>query len=203
MLNYGTRERILKSGKELFLQKGYEQAGLREISKRAGVTTGAFYRNFSDKEELFSELVSPLVESVFSKFKEFEEKNFQNLDSKAQDLNSKINIEGTIEVSLLLFEKKDILELLINCSAGTKYSNFIEQLTLMQDESQKKMNDRIKSENVIAEKRAKVGIHALNHARFSALTEIVLHSENKEELILNAELLAVFFEEGWKKIKSY
>lgn len=202
-MNFGTRERILRCGKELFLEKGFEQASLREISKMAGVTTGAFYRNFSDKEELFSELVDPLVEAVFTKYKEFEEKNFQNSGDNHENLNSKVNIEGTIEVSLFLFENKEILELLINCSGETKYSNFIEQLTLMQDESQKKIKNRTGSKNDIVEKRASIGIHALNHARFSALIEIVLHSDSEEELIINSKLIAIFFEEGWKKIKSY
>lgn len=202
-MNFGTRERILRCGKELFLEKGFEQASLREISKMAGVTTGAFYRNFSDKEELFSELVGPLVEAVFTKYKEFEEKNFQNSGDNHENLNSKVNIEGTIEVSLFLFENKEILDLLINRSGGTKYSNFIEQLTLMQDESQKKMKIRIGAENMVDEDKAKIGIHALNHARFSTLTEIVLHSENKEDLILNAKLVATFFDEGWKRIKDF
>ena len=52
-----THERILKSGLAAFLEEGFEKANLRRICKAAGVTTGAFYKHFKDKEALFSELV--------------------------------------------------------------------------------------------------------------------------------------------------
>ena len=46
------RELLLASGKEEFLTHGYEKASLRTICKKAGFTTGAFYNQFSGKEEL-------------------------------------------------------------------------------------------------------------------------------------------------------
>ena len=49
-----THERILKSGLAAFLEEGFEKANLRRICKAAGVTTGAFYKHFKDKEALFS-----------------------------------------------------------------------------------------------------------------------------------------------------
>ena len=52
-----THERILKSGLAAFLEEGFEKANLRRICKAAGVTTGAFYKHFKDKEALFPELV--------------------------------------------------------------------------------------------------------------------------------------------------
>ena len=44
-----THQKILDSGKKLFLKNGYERTNLRELCKAAGVTTGAFYRHFEDK----------------------------------------------------------------------------------------------------------------------------------------------------------
>ncbi len=58
--NYdGTHERILLSARKFFLEYGYEKANLRELCKDAGITTGAFYRHFKDKDDLFSALVKP------------------------------------------------------------------------------------------------------------------------------------------------
>ena len=45
--------RIMESAKEEFLQKGFLDASLQEICKKAGVTTGALYKRFKGKEELF------------------------------------------------------------------------------------------------------------------------------------------------------
>ena len=47
-----THKKILESGKKLFLENGYERTNLRELCKGAGITTGAFYRHFEDKEAL-------------------------------------------------------------------------------------------------------------------------------------------------------
>ena len=44
-----TREKLLASARQEFLEKGYTQASLRSICKNAGVTTGALYFFFQDK----------------------------------------------------------------------------------------------------------------------------------------------------------
>ena len=38
-----TEENLIRCGREEFLEKGYAGANLRDICKRAGVTTGAFF----------------------------------------------------------------------------------------------------------------------------------------------------------------
>ena len=56
--------RILQSAREEFLSKPYEQVSLREICQKAGVTTGAFYNRYKNKEELFDALVAPTLKTV-------------------------------------------------------------------------------------------------------------------------------------------
>ena len=56
-----THKKILDRGKNIFKTQGFEKANLRAICKSAGVTTGAFYGHFEDKEALFSELVEPVA----------------------------------------------------------------------------------------------------------------------------------------------
>ena len=53
----GTKERLLQSGKEEFLQHGFQNASLRRICANAGVTTGALYFFFRNKEDLFGSIV--------------------------------------------------------------------------------------------------------------------------------------------------
>ena len=40
-----------------FLEKDFQSASLRNIVKKAGVTTGAFYGYYASKESLFESLV--------------------------------------------------------------------------------------------------------------------------------------------------
>jgi AcrR family transcriptional regulator len=48
-----TRAKLVRAGRTLFARKGYAAVGTEEIVRRAGVTRGALYHQFADKEELF------------------------------------------------------------------------------------------------------------------------------------------------------
>ena len=51
-----TRAKLLEAARSLIREKGHEQATLEEIAARAGMTTGAIYGNFKNREELFISL---------------------------------------------------------------------------------------------------------------------------------------------------
>ena len=56
-----SRKEILKAAREEFLEKGYKGASLRSICKKAGVTTGAFYFQFENKEAVLKEILDPIL----------------------------------------------------------------------------------------------------------------------------------------------
>jgi len=56
-----TEARLLKAARQEFLQKGYAKANLRAICKAAGVTTGALYFSFPNKEALLAAILDPLI----------------------------------------------------------------------------------------------------------------------------------------------
>ena len=51
------KERLLHAAAEVFAENGYEKAGVSEIARRAGVTTGAIYSRYSGKAELLIDAV--------------------------------------------------------------------------------------------------------------------------------------------------
>jgi AcrR family transcriptional regulator len=59
-----TREKILVSARDLFAEKGYERATIRDIAAAAGMSTGAVFASFSDKSELFQEILSTRIETL-------------------------------------------------------------------------------------------------------------------------------------------
>ena len=48
-----TRTKLLEAARDLIREKGYEHATLDAIAERAGMTTGAIYGNFRNRDELF------------------------------------------------------------------------------------------------------------------------------------------------------
>lgn len=48
-----TRAKLLEAARSLVREKGYEQTTLENIAERAGMTTGAIYGNFRNRNELF------------------------------------------------------------------------------------------------------------------------------------------------------
>jgi AcrR family transcriptional regulator len=52
-----TREKLLRAASEVVARNGYEGASVERIAEEAGFTKGAFYSNFSSKEEILLHLL--------------------------------------------------------------------------------------------------------------------------------------------------
>lgn len=56
-----TRAGIVTTARQLFAETGYHATGTSEIVARAGLTRGALYHHFTDKEDLFKEVFRTIV----------------------------------------------------------------------------------------------------------------------------------------------
>ena len=198
-----THTKILDCGKKHFLKNGFEKASLRDICKDAGVTTGAFYRHFNDKNELFEAIVSPVANKIIDKFVKYEKISINGIRTKQNEKVAEVHVDGTIETAMFLFDNKEIYALIIYGSFGSSYENFLEKLTEMEDNTRIKMQEIYSESDDSQEHISSKGFHIINHSHFLALTEAVLHSENKEELIDNVKLVSRFFSGGWQTIRGY
>src|SRR6187200_114356 len=48
-----TRAALLEAARALIREKGYERTTMEDVAARAGMTTGAIYGNFKNRDELF------------------------------------------------------------------------------------------------------------------------------------------------------
>jgi len=62
-----TKERVLGAALEIFAERGYHAATVEEIAERAGMTKGAVYYWFRDKEDLASDLQAQLWTDIATK----------------------------------------------------------------------------------------------------------------------------------------
>ena len=121
--------RLLKSAKEVFLEKGFEMAQLSEICEKAGVTTGALYKRFSGKEELFCEVVEDTIEGMRNYVSRIENTDLSNYSDQEIFDGFHMNPDVNIRWLKYLYDHKEGFILLIKCSSGTRHSDFHERWT--------------------------------------------------------------------------
>ncbi|NLK78174.1 MAG: TetR/AcrR family transcriptional regulator [Clostridiales bacterium] len=125
--------RILESAREEFLDKGFEKASLKTICEKAGVTTGALYKRFAGKEELFCEVVSKTAQELEKVAVEKGEVDVKTLTDeeliRAWDMDENYMLWWFHYIN----ERRDGFVLLLCCANGTRYANFqhewVERLT--------------------------------------------------------------------------
>ena len=66
-----TRERLLAAAEKVFAEKGYDGAKLADIAEEAGVSVGAVYFRFKDKDALFLAIAETFTEEVRARLGEF------------------------------------------------------------------------------------------------------------------------------------
>lgn len=64
-------KRIIKAATSEFLEYGFEGASMRRIAENSGITAGALYKHFKNKEDMFSALVEPTINELMAKYQEF------------------------------------------------------------------------------------------------------------------------------------
>ena len=117
--DFDIKAALLKSGKEQFLLHGFEGASLRGICKAAGVTTGAFYAYFDKKEDLFDAIVEPMMKEYY--------RMYNGLIGRAME-DVKSDEGNELEAIEFICAHRDEFHLLFDCSGGTRYASFKEEL---------------------------------------------------------------------------
>ena len=56
---------IIEAARQEFLTHGYQKASLHKIAERAGITTGALYTRYKNKDALFCSLVEPVLGAMY------------------------------------------------------------------------------------------------------------------------------------------
>ncbi|MFZ5718463.1 MAG: TetR/AcrR family transcriptional regulator [Pseudomonadota bacterium] len=59
-----TRLKVLAAARRLFAEQGYEGATIRDIAAAAGMSTGAVFANFTDKSDLFREIMADDMDAL-------------------------------------------------------------------------------------------------------------------------------------------
>ena len=196
-------EEILIAAKTEFLKKGFINASVRSIAASVGVTTGAIYRYYANKEALFDALVKEPAGEFYNEYKSYSE-NFsaRELDEQMRtlpELSDKPN--GEIEVLMTyIYEHYDAFKLIACASAGTKYEDYIESLTDIETKSGTALVRLLQKENRISADMDDTLIHIISNTIFTGIFEIISHDDGAEEAKKHINALYDFYTAGWHEI---
>lgn len=194
-----THQKILESGMKMFLANGYERTNLRDLCADAGITTGSFYRHFTGKEDLFSFFVQPAVDDIQKMFADAEPVCKEIV--RKGDVRSLWNIAGAKEILDYIYRNFDALKLLLRCSDGTRYSNFLDDVVSLEtDISLRALGEAEKLGIITHELPSRTEMHIICHAYISSVFEAVLHDLSREEMDRYVSMIVEFFTAGSCKV---
>ena len=81
-----TRERVLEAASEVFAERGFHGATVEDICERAGFTRGAFYSNFSSKDDLVLELSRRHAEDLVERIRRASKREHATAEEVLRDV---------------------------------------------------------------------------------------------------------------------
>jgi AcrR family transcriptional regulator len=69
-----TRKKIEAVARKIFLKKGYPNTTMDEIAEKAGISKGAVYCHFKNKNDLFISQILPAANKLKKRFEDFEKR---------------------------------------------------------------------------------------------------------------------------------
>ena len=197
-----THEKIYQVMKREFLEKGFENVSMRLIGNEVGISQAALYRHYKSKEDMFDSLVEPLID-VFKK----EVNNHIDIayEGVEQDLdqNKMFATNNVTTLKKLIFQYHDEFYLLLCCSKGTKYENFVHDLVMKEQKEMMKTLDILKAKGLPIKEINEDDLHLLLSAYETALFEPIVHNWPKDKTLHSLDILEEFFIPGWKKIMGF
>ena len=193
-----TQQKILEVGKREFLAKGFKDASLRKIVAEAGFTKGAFYGYYPDKAALFEALVSEAADGLIGQFKAAQDAHFDLIPENKTSESRELSTKYLLHFVNYIYDYFEEFKLVLCCSKGTKYENYIHELVELEVSRTEKYYAILKEKGKITGSVSHDLHHMITSAYFTAVFETIVHDMSREQAIEYVEELAIFFNSGWE-----
>lgn len=197
-----TYKKIIDIAKKEFLEKNFQEASLRKIAREAGVTTGAFYRYFHSKEELFDALVdehaSYIIDLLGDYIDDFEQMPIDQQTDKMTSYSSQA-IDLMIDY---IYDHYDFFKILICSSYGDKYNSFFDSLVEEEENSTYAYIKAMEDNGVMMPLLDHKLVHIICSGLINGMFEIIRHDMTKKEAKKYIYQLFAFQTGGWSAIMN-
>ena len=193
------KENIISSACREFLDHGYAEASLRVIAEKAGLTKGAIYSYFENKDALFCELTAPAVRFIENEF-QYEESCYAAMTKENSPDAFESDIKGFRNYAHAVLDNYKSFKLLLFCAAGSSLQDYKEriiQLYAQNFHTRLSLFAKVKNrKGVISE----MFVHTLAATYISFLEELVLHEPDRAQADDYAVQMAIFVRAGIDKL---
>ena len=190
---------LLQAGKQEFLEKGFQGASMRGIAARMGVTTGALYRYYTDKESLFDALVEEPAGGLEKRYREIQQQFAQETVEKQLQSLPEVSDTGHAWMVEYIYDHYDAFKLIVCCSNGTKYEHSLDILTDIEVNASLCLIERMQEQSRTVAIDEEL-IHMVASSMFNGMFETVRHDMPREKAVAYMNSLREFYSAGWFKL---
>ena len=188
-------DKIIKAAKSEFLEHGFREASLHKISARAGITTGALYTRYKNKDTLFCSLVEEMLVSMKEAAQPIYEKYCAVENQGDPDLIID-TIKEEMQIYLqLMFEYYDECVLFFCKSGGSSLDRSLKQMM-----EAKARTTIIFLEQFSGKEFDKEGVELIMTEQFNIYRHILEKGYSKEKAFVCMETVQNFLEAGWRDL---
>lgn len=188
--------RVNKAIREEFIEKGFEKASVRSIGARAGMTSAGLYRHYKDKEAMFDSVVKPLVDKI----SEWTDRHIHTKYDMTRSGAGKDELFGETVIDLIkevIVPNSEEFRILMNCSTGTRYENFIHDYAEANQKEFMKAMDYLREVGFPVKQISEAELHALLSAYLTACFEPIVHGQELDQIDQYLNTIQEFFMPGW------
>ena len=193
-----TRAKILRAAKQEFFTNGFADANVRTIAEKAGVTTGALYNLFDNKDGIFEALVSGVFDEFLNIITNHDAAGAENLDMKMSGLSviTEVSQHRFLKMVDFFYGNWDAMKLIVCCSKGSSYEHIFDKAIDIIDHETIQL---LKQDGVTISRRIRFFIHVMVTVSFENLKEIFYHNLKKTEAVEYVLDFNVYHCAGWKQ----
>lgn len=198
-----TKQQLLELAKAEFLEKGYNRASVRNIAKTAGLTTGAVFRYYPDKAALFDALVAEAADTLVNQFKAAQEAHYDLIPAEKTSESTELSTNYLNYFINYIYDNFDAFKLVICCSEGTRYANYIHELVELEVTQTENYYEKLRQLGKLEGTVSHDLHHMITSAYFTAVFETVAHDMDRNRAIEYVNEIAAFFNYGWNGILRF
>ena len=185
--------RLLQSAREEFMANGFIKSDLKRICERADVTTGAVYKRYKGKEELFQAVVKEAIDKMDSFVRLRNEIDFSNMSDEQIRDTWIMNEDYVLDMFRMIWTIRKDFVILLDKSAGTVYENYGHDFALKMTEAYMQYYQETRRRGLAKADISEEQMHVLCSSFWTSVYEPFIHKMTWKQIEEHCKVLCRYF----------